>query len=418
MIIRSYTSSDDIEATIEDFRFLERLNRTGRIRDLQITGGKCRFRATQFCGTVALTNEVIEIIPVVEDGITLPSLLYQMLNRIFRTELYTPKLDISGESSLTESAKLVDVVAALLCARVNSLARHGLYRDYDATRGVERYLRGRLQLIDQLRSHGLGTEFHCLYDEYTENNPQNQVLASTLRRLLSAVSSPKIRRDVSRNLLIFSDVDLAPVDEDTLDNLYYTRLTRHYRPMHNLCRLILRGIAVEGPRGETKATSFLVDLNRIFEAFIAAILTEALKGEGFTVQYQSKTELMTPENHKYGLPIRPDLVITSNGFRKQGLVLDAKFKKVFTENLYGGKALRNPDFYQIFSYASKFKTYGLLVYPGKPENIEGRIPLEWRSDGAESATVGLGLLNLNVPSERLGQDIVTTVKEKLRIGLS
>ena len=56
----------------------------------------------------------------------------------------------------------------------------------------------------------------------------------------------------------------------------YTRLNEHYRPAVELARLVLRSDSYELRHGAVRGTSFLVDMNRVFEDFVVVAIREAL----------------------------------------------------------------------------------------------------------------------------------------------
>jgi len=411
--VTSYDYSPEIEINSEDKSILEGLDRRKRIRDLQFFSGKCKFKATQFCGSIALSRETIEIIPTIKDGASFYKSLYFMLNRIYSADIRPPRLEMTTEAYLTELNKLADVIALLLCQRIALLEREGLFNEYVEHQRTEHYLIGKLLLNDQLADSSLQPRFHCQYDELTVNNLHNQMLAFSLRQLLSISLNLEIQKKVTRALSLFSEIEPSWLDESAFENLFYSRLNQHYEPMHNLCKLVLRNLSVESIRGNRKATSFLIDVNKVFEAFLASILRDALAHEGYSVYYQFPSYLLKPINHKHQLPLKADIVIRSLRSNKMAMVIDAKFKEVFVTDAYARRALRNSDFFQIYGYASKLKCYGLLVYPGKSELIEDRIDLEWRAEDSEAPSFGLVLVDLTQSAETMGSNLISFVRAKL-----
>lgn len=72
-------------------------------------------------------------------------------------------------------------------------------------------------------------------------------------------------------------VSLVGYDPQGLPDVSYTRLSERYRPAVELAKLVLRSAAsFELGHGRVRASSFLVDMNRVFEDFVVVALREAL----------------------------------------------------------------------------------------------------------------------------------------------
>jgi 5-methylcytosine-specific restriction enzyme subunit McrC len=89
---------------------------------------------------------------------------------------------------------------------------------------------------------------------------RNRLLGRSLRRFDSALER----------------VRLVRYDPRSIPEIRYTRLNEHYRPAVELARLILRSDSYELRHGAVRGTSFLVDMNRVFEDFVVVALREAL----------------------------------------------------------------------------------------------------------------------------------------------
>ena len=71
-----------------------------------------------------------------------------------------------------------------------------------------------------------------------------------------------------QQLVALEDVaDVGSQPED-IDHINFTRLNSHYEPALRLARLILANLTLVDQRGSTTASSFLLDMNRLFERFV------------------------------------------------------------------------------------------------------------------------------------------------------
>ena len=65
---------------------------------------------------------------------------------------------------------------------------------------------------------------------------------------------------------------------DHHDRVVFTRLNEHYRPALRLAALVLANLTLQDRIGETQASSFMLDMNKLFERFVTERLRRALRG--------------------------------------------------------------------------------------------------------------------------------------------
>ena len=143
----------------------------------------------------------------------------------------------------------------------------------------------------------------------------------------------------------------------------FTRLNEHYRPALRLARLVLANLTLQDAVGETQASSFMLDMNKLFERFVTERLRRALRGR-LEVKDQHQDRL----DEERTLTIRPDLLFRSGGSPR--FVADIKYK--LTDDAAGG---RHPDYYQLLAYTTALDLpEGALIYcldanrPDDPDN--------------------------------------------------
>ena len=154
-------------------------------------------------------------------------------------------------------------------------------------------------------------------------------------------------------------------------------MNAHYEPIHQICRLLLEGSGVEEQHGPRAISSFLIDMNKVFEMFVAGWLAEHLAPPVTVLAQLSDTLDRTRR-----LSITPDLVFAANG--TPFLVADSKYKR-----LKAGRP-RIGDVYQIMAYCRALDLRkGVLIHAEEiPEPLE--YPIKNCEDRVESCGVGLG----------------------------
>ncbi len=165
------------------------------------------------------------------------------------------------------------------------------------------------------------------YDEYTQDIPENRLLHAALHRLACIrMRQNFIHQQISRLRPLFDLVTLVTYGKGRLPPVPYTRLNQHYRPALELARLILANSSLELHRGDVPATSFLVNMNQVFERFLYVALGEAL---GLPSTQWRKNESL--ELDKAGnLRVKPDCTWWYPSVGRAGphlrFLADAKYK--------------------------------------------------------------------------------------------
>jgi 5-methylcytosine-specific restriction enzyme subunit McrC len=163
---------------------------------------------------------------------------------------------------------------------------------------------------------------------------------------------------VRRSLLVLdaalNAVSRVDYDPREVPSVSYTRLNQHYRPAVELARLILRSTSFELGHGAVRASSFLVDMNRVFEDFVVIALRDALRltpaafpqnaaGRSLHLDVAQRVEL------------RPDISWWDGSICR--FVGDVKYKRI------AAPGILHPDLYQLLAYLTATDLpAGLLIY--------------------------------------------------------
>jgi 5-methylcytosine-specific restriction enzyme subunit McrC len=131
-----------------------------------------------------------------------------------------------------------------------------------------------------------------------------------------------------------------------------TRLNEHYRPALALAELVLRNFSISQKSGKVESTTFVFNMNKVFEDFVTAAFTEAMRKYGGTVRPQVGEYSLAERGR---LPLRPD--IGWWGGNRCLAVLDAKYKAI------DDGRLRHDDAYQMLAYCTAYGLdRGYLIY--------------------------------------------------------
>ena len=232
-----------------------------------------------------------------------------------------------------------------------TLAR-GLYHSYREQRDRLVAMRGRVDIARQLAQPGVVIPMHCQFTEFTADLIENSYLKAAVSRSLRVAGvQPIDRRRLMQHLVTLEDVGDVRHHHADSDRVVLTRLNEHYKPALRLAQLVLANLTLQDAIGETQASSFMVDMNKLFERFVTERLKRALRGR-LDVKHQHSDKL----DEKGRVAIRPDLVFSSQGSPR--FVADIKYK--LTDEVATG---RHPDYYQLLAYTTALDLpEGMLIY--------------------------------------------------------
>jgi 5-methylcytosine-specific restriction enzyme subunit McrC len=227
-------------------------------------------------------------------------------------------LDGMVDSESLES--LLERLAAILAGLTLTRGRRGFYRTYVGERERLPYLRGRMELEEQIRAPWQ-THLMCQYEEHTSDVEENQILAWTLRTvsrsgICTARTAPQVRRS-GREISSFARP--LPHPPSACSNRTYNRLNDDYEPMHALCRFFLDHCGPTHNLGDRRVIPFVVDMAALFERFVAEWLKkEAPARLGIWAQRSYAID--------QGLRFQMDVVVEDARTKRPLLVLDTKYK--------------------------------------------------------------------------------------------
>jgi len=209
--------------------------------------------------------------------------------------------------------------------------------------------RGRLRVADQM-ARTLPLPLEVTYDDYTADIPENRMLRGATELLLRMRRVPQLARN--RLLRIRATLeDVAPAAGPT-EAPEITGLNERYAAALRLAELVLSSASITARHGEVASVGFVFDMNKVFEDFLSAALTEALAPYGGAVRLQYGGRYLDREQ---ALKLIPDITWWRRG--RVRAIVDAKYKRL------SDSRFPNADAYQMLAYCSAFRlAEGFLVY--------------------------------------------------------
>jgi 5-methylcytosine-specific restriction enzyme subunit McrC len=278
-----------------------------------------------------------------------------------------------------------EILTRLFAAHLRDAWQRGACRGYQLVEDDQPGLKGKWRIVQQFRHPGRDHLFSVAYDEFTADIPINRVFRFVVEQLWGVTRDSENRQTLGELRQWLDDVTLlSSVPASAASPTLLTRLNRRLEPLLNLARLFLEGGVMQMAAGGLLAFAFVVDMNRLFEAFVVnllrkhrrAILPPELWDCELLPQARGTSLCLARVSGKPVFRLKPDLALRKgNTFP---LIMDAKYKKLEPDVSGAGPA--QSDFNQMFAYAHRYDCPRvLMLYPqtaAMPNDFEQQFTLE------------------------------------------
>lgn len=308
-----------------DKRLVDRLRQTSTIRIDELRDG-VRIVTEHHVGTIQLGSLRVTIAPKIKTR-SLMEMVARTLD-LDSVHLFDPVVTVG-----TGDNGFVDLLGLALAREGSRIAQRGHVRGYVSRTEDIGTVRGRVDLGHWVRHPGRST-LRCTYDDLTADLEANRILAAGLGLASQAVSHMRVSADLARlGALLGQDLDLSrQLTISRIDEVVASldRRTSHYRVALDLVRLFVAGTLVNDQphMSSAKVTSFLLDMNMLFERFVGRVLiANAPRGLKVFPQKPLSGAYQYVVNRS-GWPnpiVRPDFVVTRDNGATVALA-DAKYK--------------------------------------------------------------------------------------------
>ncbi len=267
-----------------------------------------------------------------------------------------------------------DLFAEILAIAVAQQLKQGLYREYVTKNESLSVLRGKLDMPETIRDKMQRKQkLACEFDELSENNLMNQILRTTMDKLVRDKNvAPERKNKLKNRLGFFSGV--APLDPSAIkrmnwNRLEYRRNNRNYEMLMHMCEFVLSKQIQTTESGDYRMAAFAEDrMARLFEKFVYAYYERHYK-KLLSVNSALTEWNLLEEPEKAARDILPgmktDITLSRGG---KTLIIDTKYYGKITQQKYEKGTLRNAHLYQIYAYVKNMdRNYsgdvaGLLLY--------------------------------------------------------
>jgi 5-methylcytosine-specific restriction enzyme subunit McrC len=276
--------------------------------------------------------------------------------------------------STEDLTSLLDLMAKVLIKGCQRLLKRGIEKNYFTETVELAGIKGKLEMSPTVRK-GLHLKQRtiCTIDEFSDNILTNQILISTIDRLMRIRDlDASIKKELKSFHWMLPGIDVVPLSGRVFKQVRLHRNNHFYDFLLKVCYLIYENTLPSEKPGEWLFMDFQRDparMNRLYEAFLFNFYRREFPDWQVRREY-IKWQLIAadPLASKYLPRMETDITIDT-GFSKT--ILDAKYYSQTLASSYDSFKVHSANLYQLFSYlinqrsSSKATMYtrGILLYP-------------------------------------------------------
>ncbi|AMC35576.1 McrC family protein [Janthinobacterium sp. B9-8] len=334
---------------------------------LQVDGRR-RLKLDNFVGVLeSPCGQVIEILPKhrTDDDCVVEA-------RGLMRKLISSALQMSARHTEVASLELYDAplaewVMQQFLFELDHLIKRGLRFDYLRVEEEQRYLRGQLDVVKQMRQPpGRQHFFQIRHDIFLPDRPENRLLKSALELVCRNTQDAENWRLAHELAGMLHELPPSRDIEQDFRLWRNDRLMAHYQGIKSWCELILHQQMPLAVAGEYRGISLLFPMEKLFESYVEQQLRMLLPLGALRSQVQS--EYLCSHKGERIFRLKPDLLLNLHG--QPQIILDTKWKLLDAADRSNNYGLSQSDFYQLFAYGQKYlKGSGelVLIYPAWPK---------------------------------------------------
>jgi 5-methylcytosine-specific restriction enzyme subunit McrC len=325
--------------------------------------------AQQVVGVIAAPGCSLEILPKIdaaaeEGDDAIRTRLISMLDVALGLKLG----DGQALAMARQKETLLDMLIRLFANRLLAEARRGLPRAYMAQQEDLAALRGRLNVIRQFTHNAVRPDrLACEFDSLLADTPLLRIMKACVLMLRRHARALETQRHLDELRFLLADVAEVSANALPWSQVRIDRTNRRWETLYELAKLFLKR-EWQRTNHDAKAgqgITLLFAMNDLFEAYIAALTRNALRGRDLTIHSQGGLRYCLMEEGEGGkerFQTTPDILIKRNG--QTMMVIDTKWKLIGRNPEDKKRGVSQSDVYQMMAYARLYQCREvMLLYP-------------------------------------------------------
>lgn len=318
-------------------------------------------KAKSFVGVIKYKNLHLEILPKLisknannsneiqeeERSIILKNLIFMLS--------YTKNLDIkTNENAKLANEKnpfieiLIKEFATSLFDSIKRLSPKRYVREEENLN----YLKGKIKFSENIRYNCTNqAKFYCEYDEFSENNPLNQLFLFVSTCLYNISNNSYNKKLLKFIINYYSDISFVRFDKFKIQKIKLTRSQEFFKKPFNLAKMFVEKTSVDLSKNKFENITLVWDMNKLFEEFIFELIKRKIP-ECSPIAQKTKRLLRSTQETRRDTKV--DILV-----QHPQVIIDTKYKK-FTNF----DDISSADIYQVTTYCTLYGyKKAILLYP-------------------------------------------------------
>ncbi len=318
-------------------------------------------KAKSFVGVIKYKNLHLEILPKLisknannsneiqeeERSIILKNLIFMLS--------YTKNLDIkTNENAKLANEKnpfieiLIKEFATSLFDSIKRLTPKRYVREEENLN----YLKGKIKFSENIRYNCTNqAKFYCEYDEFSENNPLNQLFLFVSTCLYNISNNSYNKKLLKFIINYYSDISFVRFDKFKIQKIKLTRSQEFFKKPFNLAKMFVEKTSVDLSKNKFENITLVWDMNKLFEEFIFELIKRKIP-ECSPIAQKTKRLLRSTQETRRDTKV--DILV-----QHPQVIIDTKYKK-FTNF----DDISSADIYQVTTYCTLYGyKKAILLYP-------------------------------------------------------
>ncbi len=311
-----------------------------------------------------------------------------------------------------DSTELIDLFAKVLSNSCSRLLKQGLDRYYVEHEDVIMGIKGKFNFSATIKQNVLPlSKTACIYDEFDYDILHNQILKTTIGKLLRTKNLDSSIKDELYKVYL----KLPPISEIVIRKAMFNQIRLHRNNYHydfilKVCQIVNENLLIDESKGNYKFQDFTREekaMARLFEAFVRnfyKIETDfSVSSDSIKWQFES--------DNAEDLDMLPAMLtdITLQGKNKK-IIIDTKYYKEAFQTRYDKQKINSSNLYQLFSYLKNqemdseitLNCEGILLYPSIQNDFV-------HSFKYENHKIRIMAINLNQDWQKIRTDLLKIV---------
>lgn len=312
-----------------------------------------------------------------------------------------------------DSTELIDLFAKVLSNSCSRLLKQGLDRYYVEHEDVIMGIKGKFNFSATIKQNVLPlSKTACIYDEFDYDILHNQILKTTIGKLLRTKNLDSSIKDELYKVYL----KLPPISEIVIRKAMFNQIRLHRNNYHydfilKVCQIVNENLFIDESKGNYKFKDFTREekaMARLFEAFVRnfyKIETDfSVSSDSIKWQFES--------DNAEDLDMLPAMLtdITLQG-KNQKIIIDTKYYKEAFQTRYDKQKINSSNLYQLFSYLKNqemdseitLNCEGILLYPSIQNDFV-------HSFKYENHKIRIMAINLNQDWQKIRTDLLKIVE--------